>query len=315
MRSKSDMRNIILIISLNIVFLLSMWNCKDKSDEIRKCNDELFKGMCEEYPQLLENLSGPKYDDSVKTIIPQKVNSNNIYKRLWALFEITLIDDIGKETGMNNNEILLKSIVNEQFLILKRSQCSFYFSLFSEGDIPSNRFYLFVSDIETTYKVGVPISLFRGCNKIKEIKVVCSAFPDSMYDICYLFRNCENLVKVDLENLTLNRLEIGSLFKECKNLEEVIFQKSNGDKENLYLSTSTIFECFQEDFGGEMTIKVSCTDYFAYLLFSQTCICNKYKSFFMHNNCQKFINDSGEELKNGNCYRTFTIVLENGVYF
>lgn len=274
------MKNIILILTLNIVFLSSTWNCKDKSDEIRKCNDELFKGMCGKYPYLLENLSEPKYDDSVKTIIPKKVNSNNIHKRLWALFEITLIDDIGKETDMNNNEILLlKSIVNEQFLILKRGQCSFYFSFFREGDIPSNRFYLFVSDIETTYKDGsVEISLFKDCNKIKEIKVICSAFPDSAYDIRYLFKNCENLEKVDLENLTLNRLTINVLFENCGSLKEVIFQKSNEDKEKLYLLFSNIFYCPQ-DTNKENEINVSCTDYFAYLLFSQSCMCIKTSLF------------------------------------
>lgn len=282
-----------------------MWNCNDKFDE-----------MCEKYPQLIENLSELEYDYSKKAIISQKVNSNNIKKGLWALFEITLVDNIDTEIDMHNNGILLKSIVNANFLILKPRERFFYFSLFRNGDISSNKFYLFVSDIETLYKDGsIPISLFRNCNKIKEIKVVCSAFPDSGYDIRYLFKNCENLEKVDLEKLTLNRLEIGSLFEECKNLNEVIFQKSNGDKENLYLSTSTIFECFQEDFGGEMTIKVSCTDYFAYLLFFLTCTSNKDKSFFMHNDNKKFIKDcSREELKNGNCYRTFTIVLEKGVY-
>ena len=101
MRSKSNMKNIILILTLNIVFLSSMWNCNDK-----------FNEMCKEYPQLIENLSELEYDYSAKGIISKKVNSNNINKGLWALFEITLVDDIATKIDMDKKGNLLEGIVN-----------------------------------------------------------------------------------------------------------------------------------------------------------------------------------------------------------
>ena len=138
MRNKSDMKNIILILTLNIVFLSSMWNCKDKFDE-----------MCKEYPQLRENLFEPQFNENyiitTKIIPPTNDDIKSIKKGLWALFEITLVDNIVMKKVMDNNVIALESIVNSNFLKLNRH---LFFSLFMEENIP-NKVYLFVSDICT----------------------------------------------------------------------------------------------------------------------------------------------------------------------
>ena len=100
------MKNIILILTLNIVFLSSLWNCKDKFDE-----------MCEEYPQLRQNLFKPLFDEDyniikTKIIPPTDDDIRDIKKGLWALFEITLVDNIDTEIDTDKKGNLLEGIVN-----------------------------------------------------------------------------------------------------------------------------------------------------------------------------------------------------------
>ena len=137
MRNKSDMKNIILILTLNIVFLSSMWNCKDKFDE-----------MCKEYPQLRENLFEPQFNENyiitTKIIPPTNDDIKSIKKGLWALFEITLVDNIDTEINTDKKWNLLKSIVNFPFFFYR----TIFISLFKDND-NHNKVYLFVSDICT----------------------------------------------------------------------------------------------------------------------------------------------------------------------
>ncbi len=247
MRSKSNMKNIILILTLNIVFLSSLWNCNDKFDE-----------MCEEYPQLIKNLH--KYNRENNAFEKMIEPVNKMGENLWVLFEITLVDNIDMETDMHNNGIILKSIVNNQFLILNSPY--FFFSLFKEDNNANNKVYLFVSDINTNGVVREGTSLFKECNNIKEIKVICSGSSNKKKkdSIVYLFNKCENLEKVNLENLNLNWLKVDGLFYGCNKLGEIRLQKSNGDKNNLNLYNLLYGVC--DGIKSKRTIALYCTECF-----------------------------------------------------
>ena len=299
MRSKSNMKNIILILTLNIVFLSSMWNCNDKFDE-----------MCVKYPQLRQKLSEPKYDENcIKTtkIIPTDDVIKDIKKGLWALFEITLVDNIVMEKVMDNNVIALESIVNSDFLKLNRH---LFFSLFMEENIP-NKVYLFVSDINTNYETKGATSLFKECNNIKEINVViCFDSPKKQkHCINFLFSGSEKLEKVSLENLNLNCLYSTCLFNNCEKLKEIRFQKFNGDKENLNWLPYTFSDFTRNN--DEIPIKISCTGHFLYLFIAQwEYIYDQEKSFWEDEEGKKYIYEHKDELKNSDCYRDFTIYFK-----
>lgn len=248
MRSKSNMKNIILILTLNIVFLSSMWNCNDKFDE-----------MCEEYPQLIKNLH--KYNRENDAFEKMIEPVNKMGENLWVLFEITLVDNIDTGMDMHNNGIFLKSIVNNEFLILNSPY--FFFSLFKEDNNANNKVYLFVSDINTNGVIKEGTSLFKECNNIKEIKVIYSGSSNKKKEdsIVYLFNKCGNLEKVNLENLNLNWLYVEGLFYGCNKLGEIRLQKSNGDKNNLNLY-SLLYGVKCDESKSGRTIKLYCTEYF-----------------------------------------------------
>ena len=295
------MKNIILILTLNIVFLSSMWNCNDKFNEV-----------CEEYPQLIKNLFKPLFneDDNIittKIIPPTDDDIRDIKKGLWALFEITLVDNIVMEKVMDNNVIALESIVNSDFLKLNRH---LFFSLFMEENIP-NKVYLFVSDINTNYETKGATSLFKECNNIKEINVViCFDSPKKQkHCINFLFSGSEKLEKVSLENLNLNCLYSTCLFNNCEKLKEIRFQKFNGDKENLNWLPYTFSDFTRNN--DEIPIKISCTGHFLYLFIAQwEYIYDQEKSFWEDEEGKKYIYEHKDELKNSDCYRDFTIYFK-----
>ena len=300
MRSKSNMKNIILILTLNIVFLSSMWNCNDK-----------FNEMCKEYPQLIENLSELEYDYSAKGIISKKVNSNNINKGLWALFEITLVDDIATKIDMDKKGNLLEGIVNEKFLILNLHY-SFFFSLFKKDNNANNKVYLFVSDINTKGVVKEGTSLFKECNNIKEIKVICSGSSNKKKEdsIVYLFNKCENLEKVNLENLNLNWLVVDGLFYGCNKLGEIRLQKYNGDKNKLCHLCNLLYGVKSDEI--KRNIKLSCTEHF----FSEIFAWHVKASWYDENKGKSFIPNYDwneghkKDLQNSDRYREFTLIFD-----
>lgn len=304
MRSKSNMKNIILILTLNIVFLSSMWNCNDKFDE-----------MCVKYPQLLLNLFKPQFNENEITttkIIPNDDVINDIKKGLWALFEITLIEDIATKIDTDKKGNLLEGIVNEKFLILNLHY-SFYFSLFREGDIHNDKVYLFVSDINTYGVVEEGTSLFKECNNIKEIKVICSGSSNKKKkdSIVYLFNKCGNLEKVNLENLNLNWLYVEGLFYGCNKLGEIRLQKSNGDKNNLNLY-NLLWGVVCDKSKSERTIKLYCTEHF---LSKINTMCTKVL-WRDDNGQEKLIfndlyknEDYKKELQDSDCYRKFILTF------
>lgn len=300
MRSKSNMKNIILILTLNIVFLSSMWNC-DKFDE-----------MCEEYPQLIKNLFKPQFNENdiitTKIIPPTNDDIKDIKKGLWALFEITLVDNIDTEIDMNSKEGLLRGIVNIHFLHNTR-----FISLFKNNN-NHNKVYLFVSDIRTTFdNKDEPISLFKKCNNIKGINVViCFDSPKKLKQgncINFLFSGSENLEKVSLENLNLNCLYSTGLFNNCEKLEEIRFQKFNGDKKNSNW-LQYIFSGFTRN-NDEIPIKISCTGHFLYLFIAQwEYMYDKGKSFWEEEGKKFYIHEHKDELKNSDCYLDFTLYFK-----
>ena len=298
MRSKNNMKNIILILTLNIVFLSSTWNCKDKFDE-----------MCEEYPQLRQNLFKPQFNENEITttkIIPNDDVINDIKKGLWALFEITLVDNIDTEIDMNNNENLLKSIVNSNFMI---EDPYLFISLF-RNDI-SNKVYLFVSDINTKL-AEIDISLFKKCNNIKEINVICSSNRRNSGDIRYLFSECKNLEKVNLENLKLNGLNVDRLFNQCNKLKAIKLQKFNENKNKLFNIGNLLAGVKCDD--SKRNIKLSCTEHF----FSKIYMWGVKKASWQDDkNEEKCFtidyfgdNKHKKELKNSDRYREFTLIFD-----
>lgn len=305
------MKNIILILTLNIVFLSSMWNCNDKSDEIRKCNDELFEGMCKKHQQLLQGLFKPKFNEKVITtanIIPNDDVINDIKNGLWALFEVTLVDNIDTEIDMNDNRSLLKSIVNSDFMKMNP-----YISIFREDNNANNKVYLFVSDINTNYKAKEVISLFKECHNIKEINVICSGSSNKKNDrISYIFSKCENLEKVNLENLNLNRLNADCLFHQCNKLNEIKLQKFNGDKKELDLF-ALLYDVASDKSKRKRTIKLYCTEYFLLKIHTK---CTT--AFWQDDNGNKKIiyrdiyrpEEKKKHLQNGDRYREFTLIFD-----
>lgn len=294
------MKNIILILTLNIVFLSSTWNCKDKFDE-----------MCEEYPQLRQNLFKPLFDEDyniikTKIIPPTDDDIRDIKKGLWALFEITLVDNIDTEIDMNNNENLLKSIVNSNFMI---EDTYLFISLF-RNDI-SNKVYLFVSDINTKL-AEIDISLFKKCNNIKEINVICSSNRRNSGDIRYLFSECKNLEKVNLENLKLNGLNVDRLFNQCNKLKAIKLQKFNENKNKLFNIVNLLAGVKCDD--SKRNIKLSCTEHF----FSKIYMCGIKKASWQDDKNEEkcftidyfWDNKHKKELKNSDRYREFTLIFD-----
>ena len=280
-----------------------MWNCNDKFNEV-----------CEEYPQLIKNLFKPLFneDDNIittKIIPPTDDDIRDIKKGLWALFEITLVDNIVMEKVMDNNVIALESIVNSDFLKLNRH---LFFSLFMEENIP-NKVYLFVSDINTNYKAKEVISLFKECHNIKEINVICSGSSNKKNDrISYIFSKCENLEKVNLENLNLNRLNADCLFHQCNKLNEIKLQKFNGDKKELDLF-ALLYDVASDKSKRKRTIKLYCTEYFLLKIHTK---CTT--AFWQDDNGNKKIiyrdiyrpEEKKKHLQNGDRYREFTLIFD-----
>jgi len=302
MRSKSNMKNIILILTLNIVFLSSMWNCNDK-----------FNEMCVKYPQLRQKLSEPKYDKNCITttkIIPTDDVVKDIKKGLWALFEITLIDDIATKIDMDKKGNLLEGIVNEQFLILNLDN-SFYFSLFREGDIPNNKVYLFVSDIRTCLGKKAE-SLFMKSDTIKEINVICSSNRRNSGDIRYLFSECKNLEKVNLENLKLNGLIVDRLFNQCNKLKAIKLQKFNGNKNSLFNLVNLLAGVKCDD--SKRTVKLSCTEHFFSKIYMWDVKKVSWQDDKNEEKCFTIDYDWNvkhkKNLKNSDCYREFTLIFD-----
>ena len=201
------MKNIILILTLNIVFLSSMWNCNDKFDE-----------MCEKY-DVKANLHCREADNDNKC----DAFPVNIKEYTWALFKITLTGPLPQQ------QIELTEIINKNFLLDNKKR---YYSISLSKDT-KNIVYLFITEINTWGKGahGKRTSLFSGVEKLKEVEVVYSHWPKKEnfdnFDISELFSGCSNLEKVNLKNIDFNNREYaGGLFIGCPNLGEVSFQES-----------------------------------------------------------------------------------------
>lgn len=328
MRSKSNIRNIILILNLNIVFLFSLWNCGDKFEEV-----------CEKYPLLLTNLH--KYNQGNDAFEKMTEPVNKMGEKLWALFEITLTDEFSE--FLHSQELLtvdfIRKIINKEFL--KQRDCVYSCFLdVSNNSVQNNNkdnlVYLFVSDINTVIiNVVLPyknVSLFRGVKGIKKVKVMYSNCPQKESHFKYvgyiqeLFRDCTNLEEVNLENLNLNYLEVGALFAGCENLKEVKLQRTpfaegyeNDDNESIGIMFACIF------YGGfdnrkilqGKNIKVSCTDQLCYELINsgkgQRGVDKvEIKSYYEDNNKKIVIsnNEENELKKDSTYYRDFHIYLD-----
>lgn len=294
------MKNIILILTLNIVFLSSMWNCNDNEDS-------KFDEMREKYPQLLTNLCKLQFNENDITttkIIQNDDVIKDIKKGLWALFEITLVDNIVMVIDMNNNENLLKSIVNSNFFFYNTP----FISLF-ENNNNHNKVYLFVSNIRTNCHGKKEESLFMKSDNIKEINVICSSNRRNSQDIRYLFSECENLEKVNLENLKLNGLIVDCLFNQCNKLNEIKLQKFNGDKNKLLSLCNLLYGVKSE--GKKGFIKLSCTEHFFSEIFAW-CVNASWhdenKGEFLNYNYNWNVNHK-KHLQDSDRYREFTLIF------
>lgn len=300
MRSKVIWENIILILTLNIVFLSSMWNCNDKFDK-----------MCEKYPQLFKILFKLQFKGNgfaTTNIVPTADDIKSIRKGLWALFEITLVDNIDTGIDMNNDEIILKSIINTPFLFNNTP----FISLFKVNN-NQQQVYLFVSDIRTNRQGKEPESLFMKSDNIKKINVICSSNRRNSEDIRYLFSKCKKLEKVNLENLKLNGLIVDCLFYQCDKLEEIKLQKFNGDKNKVFCLGNLLYGVKSDESKG--FIKLSCTEHFFSEIFTGPVEKaswrddeNNEKSFIPNYDWNKKYK---KDLQNSNRYREFTLTFNS----